>query len=103
MIEFKQEGTTLICQPQEEAVASNVPAMRDSLIDRLDSDQSWESLVFDCSKIQTLDSIGINLVVGLLKKTKASNKTFKVVGCNEAIVKVFKLFRLNEQFTVEGK
>lgn len=103
MITFKQEDKKLICLPQEEIIASNVPTMRETLIAQLDSDTSWEELVFDCSQVETLDSIGINLLVGLFKKAKVVEKQFKVVGCNEAIVKVLKLFRLDEQFPVEAK
>ncbi|MGK0290997.1 MAG: anti-anti-sigma factor [bacterium] len=103
MINFKKDGSILICEPHVQVVASNVPEMRDTLIDHLDSDDSWDKLIFDCSQVDTLDSIGINLIVGLLKKTKATGKAFEVHGCNETIIKVFKLFRLTEQFVVEGR
>lgn len=103
MIDFKTDGNKLICIPEVEIIASNVPTMRDALLEKLDADQSWDELVFDCDKIETIDSIGINLIVGLLKKTGSADKAFKVIGCNEPILKVFKLFRLDEQFTVEGK
>ena len=102
MIAFEKNEDNLICVPNEEIIASNVPAMREKLIDKLDSDADWKELVFDCSKVSTLDSIGINLIVGLFKKAKVLGREFKVIGCNEAIVKVLQLFRLDEQFPVEA-
>ncbi len=103
MIQFHEEGAKLFCLPEDEIIASNVPSMRETLIAHLDSNDQWEELIFDCSQVETLDSIGINLIVGLFKKAKAVGKNFKVIGCNEPIVKVLKLFRLNEQFSVEVK
>jgi len=93
----------MICIPQEEIIATNVPAMRDILIAHLDSDTSWQELVLDCNNIKTLDSIGVNLIVGLFKKSNALEKTFRVIGCNEAIAKVLKIFRLDEQFEVKER
>ena len=103
MITFKEEDNKLICLPEEEIIASNVPPMRDTLIAQLDANDTWQELIFDCEKVETLDSIGINLIVGLFKKAKIADKSFKVTGCNEAIIKVLELFRLNEQFVVEAK
>lgn len=103
MIEFKLENATMTCIPSKEIVATNVPTMRDLLISRLDEDQTWDSLVLDCSLIETLDSIGVNLIVGLFKKVKANDKQFKVIGCNQPILKVLELFRLNTQFSVEAR
>lgn len=103
MIEISLNGDVLTCKPAKDIVASNVPKMRDTLINQLDSNLSWNSLTLDCNDVEKLDSIGINLIVGLLKKTRGLNKKFKVIGCAEAILKVLRLFRLEEQFTIEGK
>ena len=103
MITFKEDGPKLICLPEEEIIASNVPAMRETLIAQLDSNTHWAELIFDCHKVETLDSIGINLIVGLFKKAKVMGNQFKVIGCNPAILKVLQLFRLDEQFPVEAK
>ncbi|OGG99401.1 MAG: hypothetical protein A2600_01995 [Candidatus Lambdaproteobacteria bacterium RIFOXYD1_FULL_56_27] len=103
MIQFLSQGEQLICIPQQEIIASNVPAMRELLIERLDAEEGWKELVFDCKAVETLDSIGINLIVGLFKRARVAEKSFKVVECNPAIVKVLKLFRLDEQFTVEAQ
>jgi len=102
MIEFTHDGQIINCLPNEDIVASNVPTMRNLLLRELEGEQSWTSMVFNCEKVETLDSIGINLIVGLYKKAKALDLEFKVVGCNESIIKVLSLFRLNEQFSVEA-
>lgn len=103
MIEFQVAGERLICLPLEEIIASNVPTMRETLIERLDQETAWDELIFDCHKVETLDSIGINLIVGLFKRARVAGKEFRVTGCNPAMVKVLQLFRLDEQFPVEAQ
>ncbi len=101
MIEFKKEGDSLFCTPKNDIIASNVPEMRDQLISGLDS-QEWEELIFSCHNVKTMDSIGVNLIVGLFKRADAAGKPFKIIECNEPIQKVLELFRLNEKFPVEA-
>ena len=102
-MEFKRNQGDVICSLKNELIASNVQEMRDELINYLDSNPNWEKFILDCQDIETLDSIGVNLIVGLYKKALAANKGFEIIGCNEAIFKVLKLFRLDEQFTVKEK
>ncbi|MCP4757053.1 MAG: STAS domain-containing protein [Proteobacteria bacterium] len=101
MIKCKKDDDKLVCVPEIDMVASNVSTMRDVLVKQLDS-HDWEELVVDCNEVETLDSIGVNLIVGLYKKAESANKSFKMIGCNGSIIKVLKLFRLGEKFTVES-
>lgn len=103
MIEFKKEGNSLICTMTEEIVASKIPEMRNVLASYLDYNQDWNELIFDCQKVKTLDSIGVNFVVGAFKKASSANRQFKVVGCNEPVTKVLKLFKLDEKFTINSE
>ncbi len=100
MIEFKKEASTIQCIPQVDITASNVPELRNKMIEHLDK-EVWEELVLDCSKVNTLDSIGVNLIVGLFKKSSSKEKKFKINGCNESLRKVLKLFRLDDKFNVD--
>ncbi|MCP4750265.1 MAG: STAS domain-containing protein [Proteobacteria bacterium] len=101
MIKFKKENQTLTCIPEVDIIASNIPGLREALLSHLDGDQEWKELVFDCSRIETMDSIGINLIVNVFKKTDADQKTFRMEGCNESVLNVLKLFRLDEHFTLQ--
>ena len=99
MISFKKEENKIICTPKINLVASNVSAMRDRLLSKIEG-LEWEELIVDCSEIDTLDSIGVNLVVGLYKKAESTSRKFKMVGCNDALKKVLNLFRLDQKFSV---
>ena len=73
----------LICIPQREIIATNVPEMPDMLVSQLDNGDEWDELLLDCSRVETLDSIGVNLIIGLHKRAQTENKQFKIVGCHE--------------------
>ncbi len=100
MIEFKTVDDKMICIPKIDIVASNVPEMRDLMLKHIDR-KEWSGLVLDCSNVDALDSVGVNLIVGLFKKAESAGKTFVISKCNEPLTKVLKLFRLDEKFTVE--
>ncbi len=100
MISFKKEENSIVCTPKINLVASNVTAMRDRLLKKIEG-MEWEELILDCNQIDTLDSIGVNLVVGLYKKAESTSKQFKMIGCNDALKKVLNLFRLDQKFSVE--
>ncbi len=101
MIEFRTEDKRLICEITEEIVASKIPEMRTVLASYLDGNQSWKELIFDCKRVQTLDSIGVNFIVGAYKKAHSADRHFKITGCNEPVTKVLKLFKLDEKFEIE--
>ena len=101
MIEFTLEGKRLICRINQEIVASKIPEMRNTLSAYLDNHQNWDTMIFDCARVNTLDSIGVNFIVGAYKKVHSLERQFKLVGCNETVAKVLKLFKLDEKFEVE--
>ena len=100
MIEFIKEEETLLCKITEEIIASKIPEMRNLLASHLDYDQNWNELVFDCYHVKTLDSIGVNFIVGAYKKAASVERNFRIVGCNEPVIKVLKLFKLDEKFPI---
>jgi anti-anti-sigma factor len=102
MIDIKTVDKTLTCSIRVEIVASKIPEMRDLLFSQLDRDLSWENLVLDCHLVTTLDSIGVNFLVSVFKKMESEGKSFRVIGCNETVTKVLKLFRLEEKFVIES-
>jgi len=103
MIKFIKEGSKIICQPQFSIIASNAMEMRNQLLLQIENDDAWSELILDCDKVEVVDSIGINLIVGLYKKSEDESKKFMVKNCNEPLYKVLKLFRLDEQFILESK
>lgn len=100
MIEFSTDDKKLICKFTEQIVASKIQELRSVLASYLDYNQHWSTLVFDCQHVKTLDSIGVNFIIGAFKKASSSERGFEVIGCNETVFKVLRLFRLEEKFPV---
>ncbi len=79
MIEFQTVEDKMICIPKIDIVASNVPEMRDLMLKHLDKEE-WNGLVLDCTNVDALDSVGVNLIVGLFKKAESAGKTYGTYG-----------------------
>ena len=103
MIEAKTEGTFLVCSLRQEITATTVPVLRDKFVEFLQGEADWEEMVLDCRNVETIDSIGVNLVVGLFKQTRTLKRSFRMTGCNPTVLKIVKLFRLDDQFIVEAE
>jgi anti-anti-sigma factor len=101
MIDFVIENDQLTCSPLKELSAGNIPEMHDLIVQKLLQIKQWELLVLDCTNVTALSSISVNLMIGLFKKSKSMDKEFKISNCNESILKVLKLFKLDRQFSIE--
>ena len=102
MIDFQQNGNRFIYSLTTDMVVSNIPEIRDYLVRDLDGRTDGKELVLDLKQVQTIDAIGVNCVVGLSQKAKRDNLQFEILNCNESILRVFELFRLDKQFSVKG-
>ena len=103
MLQTQRDGNQLIFCPQVDIVSPNVSEMRNRLLEEIEKDDSWQTLILDCHKIEKLDSIGVNLMVAILKKVQVYRKQMKVTHCEKSIARVLHLFRLDQQFVVEGR
>lgn len=103
-IHFKIENNQLHCTFTRDVVASAISQMRDLFNATLDNqDTEWGTLVLDMEKVEKIDSLGINLIVWLFRFVKGDNHDFKIINCNDSLMKVFTLFRLQEQFSIAPK
>jgi len=56
------------------------------------------SFKFDMKNLNSINSSGLGILIGCLKKIKESNGTLKVVNANEKITGIFKLTKLDNVF-----
>ena len=90
----RKDNDTLILIPGEDLVASSIDKMRDSLLDELKKYPDVKNIVLDVSGIMVVDSLGVNLIIGLYKHAKSESKTFEITGAEEKFMKVAAFFRL---------
>lgn len=58
------------------------------------------SFLLDFSNCTFVDSTGLGVLVGIYKKCKELNGTFKLRSINPQVMKVFKLTRLDKVFQI---
>ncbi len=100
-IRFSTLEEELVCFFEEDITASAISGMKDQLNARLETGEEWKKLVLDIRKVERIDSLGINLIVWLYRFVRAADKDFKIINCNSQLMKLFTLFRLHTQFTIE--
>ena len=91
----------LIIELMADLVANVVRNNLENAREKIDSGDSFDSVILDISNIENIDSVGITFIVGLYKTSLENNKDFKVIGANENIANLFKLMSLDEVFPIE--
>lgn len=81
-------------------VASNLDNQLSLIKDTLSKNPNVETIVLNLGNVTEIDSMGINLVVGLYKQVHAENRSFSVTNTSRAILNLFNLFKLTSYFEV---
>ncbi len=99
---FTEDGT-LFLVPETDLVASRVEEMRTFFMNQLKSFPEERVVVLDASGIDIVDSLGVNLIIGLYKHTASELKAFRIVNAEEKFLKVANFFRFASIFPVESR
>src|SRR6266536_215228 len=72
------------------------PRLRERLVELVE--QGARNVVVDLSRVEFLDSTGLGVLVGALKRLRAVNGTFKLVCPHERLLKIFRIAALDRVF-----
>jgi anti-sigma B factor antagonist len=72
------------------------PRLRERLVELVE--QGARHVVVDLSRVEFLDSTGLGVLVGALKRLRAVNGTFKLVCAHERLLKIFRITALDRVF-----
>ncbi len=64
-------------------------------------DNESKDVVFDCTELDYIASSGLRIILGILKKSKASGHTVTMKNVNDDIMNVFKMTGFNNLFEFE--
>ena len=64
-------------------------------------DEKQKDLRINCKDLNYIDSTGVGIFVGVLKKTKAYDKNIYLVGLKDNIKKLFLITGLDKLFIIE--
>ena len=54
------------------------------------------NVFLDLSQTDFMDSLGIKLVVGLIKSCQEKNLSFEIINCSASILRLFRIFNLDK-------
>ena len=74
------------------------PRLRDKITELVGS--GHHALVIDLEKVEFLDSTGLGVLVGGLKKVRAQDGTMSLVCSQDRLLKIFKITGLAKVFTI---
>jgi anti-sigma B factor antagonist len=96
----KTEGDHTVVTVGGEIDVYTAPKLREQLID-LVSAGSYH-LVVDMEKVDFLDSTGLGVLVGGLKRVRAHEGTLRLVCTEERILKIFRITGLTKVFPIHA-
>lgn len=94
------ETDALWLTPESDLVASRIEALRNFFAEQMKAHPEAARIVLNVSGVETVDSLGVNLIVGLYREASAASKTMEIVGANDKFMKVASFFRLPAIFTI---
>jgi len=97
-LETEKRGGTSIVSLRGEIDVYTAPRLRQALIDLVE--EGATDIVVDLSAIDFLDSTGLGVLVGGLKRVKSNEGELKLVVTQDRIMKIFDITGLSKVFPI---
>ncbi|MGH3357528.1 MAG: STAS domain-containing protein [Nocardioidaceae bacterium] len=94
------QGQYEVLQVTGEIDVYTAPRLRERLIDLVN--QGHHHLVVDVEKVEFLDSTGLGVLVGGLKRVRANGGSLLIVCTQERLLKIFRITGLEKVFGIYG-
>jgi anti-anti-sigma factor len=101
-MESKTEYGILFLIPGSDMIADTFNEMRTFFLDTLQINPEAE-VVLDVENVNVIDSLGVNLIIGLYKELSEYSRTFRIINASEQFMKVANFFKFNSIFNIEPK
>jgi anti-sigma B factor antagonist len=97
-LNVRKEGDSAVLEVGGEIDVYTAPKLREKLIE-LVSDGSYH-LVVDLEKVEFLDSTGLGVLVGGLKRVRSHDGSLRLVCTQDKILKIFRITGLTKVFSI---
>jgi anti-sigma B factor antagonist len=94
------QGDTSVISLRGEIDVYTAPRLRQALIDLVS--QGATDIVVDMDKVDFLDSTGLGVLVGGLKRVKSNDGDLRLVVTQDRIMKIFDITGLSKVFPIHG-
>jgi anti-sigma B factor antagonist len=99
-LQIGTNGDTSIITLVGEIDVYTAPRLRQALIDLVS--QGSTDIVVDMDRVDFLDSTGLGVLVGGLKRVKSSDGDLRLVVTQDRIMKIFDITGLSKVFPIHG-
>ena len=97
---YGAQKDTLFLMPKTDLVASQIEKLRNSFLVGLKANPNVSKVVFKADEIETVDSLGVNLIIGIYRQVNAESKIFEITGAGEKFLKVANFFQFPSLFKI---
>ncbi len=99
-LETRQENDRTVIEVGGEIDVYTAPKLRERIIELVDEGQY--NLVVDLEKVEFLDSTGLGVLVGGLKRVRGHDGSLQLVCTQERLLKIFRITGLSKVFAIHG-
>lgn len=96
----RADGDRTVVDVTGEIDVYTAPALREELTNLIDAEHT--DLVVDLTGVSFMDSTGLGVLVGALKKVRTIGGDLRLVIDSEKILKVFRITALTQVFTIHS-
>lgn len=96
----QSDQDTLYLVPETDLVASRIEKLRDRFSRSLKENPAVSKVVLKADHIENIDSLGVNLIIGIYRQVHSESKSFEITGAGEKFLKVANFFRFPSLFTI---
>lgn len=91
-------GSTTVVEVSGEIDVYTAPALREELAEHIEADRT--DLVVDLTRVDFMDSTGLGVLVGALKRVRTYGGDLRLVIDSEKILQPFRITALTQVFTI---
>lgn len=99
-MKIDRNNTTLRIAPESDLIASQVEALRDDVLASLKQEAELDQIVLDATGIDVIDSLGVNLIIGIFRESESRSISFEVINASEKFKRVSDFFQFENFFNV---
>ena len=96
----REEGDRTVVEVGGEIDVYTAPKLRDKITELVGNGEYH--LVIDMEKVDFLDSTGLGVLVGGLKKVRAHDGSMRLICNQERLLKIFRITGLAKVFAIHG-
>lgn len=99
-LETRQEGRRTVVEVGGEIDVYTAPKLRERIAELVAD--GHHHLVIDMENVDFLDSTGLGVLVGGLKKVRAHDGSMQLICTQERLLKIFRITGLSKVFAIHG-